>query len=33
MAVYISMNYIIYSTRISNVVGSINSYLLIAAKT
>lgn len=32
MAVYIFTNYIIYSTRISNVVGSINSYLLIAAK-
>lgn len=32
MAVYLFINYIIYSTYISDVVGSINRYLLIAAK-
>lgn len=32
MAVYLFIN-IIYSTCISSVVGSINRYLLIAAKT
>lgn len=32
MAVYLFINYIIYSIRISSVAGSINRYLLIAAK-